>query len=52
MDTLMLSNAEIAEVNAALAQLEQEFGAEYIFIPEVSTFSCKCSGPAQSCTWH
>ncbi|WP_303949557.1 hypothetical protein [Desulfovibrio piger] len=52
MDTLMLSNTEVAELNAALAQLEQEFGSEYIFMPEVSTFSCKCSGPAQSCAWH
>lgn len=52
MASLMLSNAETAKLNAALAGLEQKFGAEYTFTPEVSAFSCKCSGPAQSCTWH
>ena len=52
MASLMLSNAETAKLNAALAGLEQKFGAEYTFTPEVSALSCKCSGPAQSCTWH
>ena len=52
MESLMLNNAENAELDAALDCLEQKFGTEYTFTPEVSEFSCKCSGPAQSCAWH
>lgn len=52
MASLMLSKTETAKLDAALERLEQKFGKEYTFTPEVSEFSCKCSGPAQSCTWH
>lgn len=52
MTALALTNAETEKLNAVLANLEDEFGTEYIFTPECSEFSCKCSGPAQSCTWH
>lgn len=50
--SLRLDYAETIKLNAVLANLEQKFGTEYSFTPEVSAFSCKCSGPAQSCAWH
>lgn len=52
MASLFLSHVETAKLNAVLANLEQKFGTEYSFTPEFSAFSCKCSGPGQSCTWH
>lgn len=52
MASLRLDNAEMMKLDVVLAKLEKEFGREYTFTPEVSDFSCKCSGPAQSCIWH
>ena len=52
MASLQLNQTEIEKLNATLTNLEQKFGSEYSFTPEISSFACKCSGPAQSCTWH
>lgn len=52
MASLLLDHTESAELDAVLEKLERRFGADYTFIPEESSFSCKCSGPAQSCIWH
>lgn len=52
MDSLMLNNTETTKLNTVLSNLEKKFGADYSFTPEISAFSCKCSGPAQSCAWH
>ncbi len=52
MVSLLLNNAETAKLNTVLAALEKKFGTDYTYTPKVSAFSCKCSGPAQSCTWH
>lgn len=52
MATLRLNVSENASLEAALEKMEALFGSEYSFEPEMSEFSCRCSGPAQSCTWH
>ena len=52
MASLLLNQAETAKLNSVLANLEEKFGKEYSYVPETSAFSCKCSGPAQSCAWH
>ena len=52
MASLLLNKKETAALNAALAEMEKKNGIKYSFIPEVSAFSSKCSGPAQSCIWH
>lgn len=52
MASLLLNKKETAMLNAALLEMEKKNGTEYSFVPEVSAFSCKCSGPAQSCIWH
>lgn len=52
MATLQLNLAEKATLKSTLAKMEAVYGADYSFEPEINTFSCKCSGPAQSCVWH
>ena len=52
MATLRLNVSENASLEAALEKMEALFGSEFSFEPEMSEFSCRCSGPAQSCTWH
>lgn len=52
MAALFLNSDEMDVLDLALTRMEKEFGEEYSFIPEYSEFSCKCSGPAQSCVWH
>lgn len=52
MATLHLDSSENSSLEAALAKLEEQYGTEYSFIPEIKEFSCKCSGPGQSCVWH
>lgn len=52
MATLQLNASENFSLETALAKLEKEYGSEYSFTPEVNEFSCKCSGPGQSCVWH
>lgn len=52
MATLFLNKDESRDLEVALAKMEREFGTDYSFEPEEKAFSCKCSGPAQSCTWH
>lgn len=52
MDSLFLSDKEKQALYATLEQMEKTHGAEYSFVPEASVYSCKCSGPAQSCVWH
>lgn len=52
MASLRLDKEEMKQINTVLAELENKFGAEYVFVPETSCYSCKCSGPAQSCAWH
>lgn len=52
MSNLFIECAETEKLNAVLAKLERKYGAEYSYVPEVSDFSCRCSGPAQSCVWH
>lgn len=52
MASLLLNSAENAKLNAVLATLEKKYGKDYAYKPEISAFSCKCSGPGQSCVWH
>ena len=52
MATLRLNVSENASLEAALEKMEALFGSEYSFEPEMSEFSCRCSGPAQSCIKH
>lgn len=52
MSKLVLSNSEKEALRVALAKAEARYGKDYTFKPEKSAFSCKCSGPAQSCVWH
>ena len=52
MKSLKLSSKENAKLKNALEVMERSQGSEYNFVPTVSEFSCKCSGPAQSCVWH
>lgn len=52
MKSLLLDYAETVELDTVLTDLEETFGTDYSFAPESSVFSCKCSGPAQSCIWH
>lgn len=52
MASLKLTDTETKSLEIALRKMEEKFGNEYSFKPEISEFSCRCSGPAQSCTWH
>ncbi len=52
MQNLFLNEGQTQALNQAILELEEVFGAEYTYAPEVNEFSCKCSGPAQSCAWH
>ncbi len=52
MKSLMLNSDEFSVLNLTLEKMEAKNGNEYSYTPEKSTFSCKCSGPAQSCVWH
>lgn len=52
MTSLFLDSTELKALDTALTGMEDEFGAEYLFSPDYSEFSCKCSGPGQSCVWH
>lgn len=52
MAALFLDIADMKELNTVLSNMENEFGTEYSFSPDYSEYSCKCSGPGQSCVWH
>ncbi|MBQ1388724.1 MAG: hypothetical protein IIY78_03765 [Clostridia bacterium] len=52
MDSLFMDAVEIEVMNEKLSKLEKEYGSEYHYDPEYSEFSCRCSGPGQSCVWH
>ena len=52
MASLLMDAAEMAAMDEKLSKMETEYGSEYHFEPEYSEFSCKCSGPGQSCVWH
>ena len=63
MESLLLNEEQIhfedgwqkcnlLSLNQLISKLEEKFGKDYIYQPEHSEFSCKCSGPAQSCVWH
>lgn len=52
MATLYLNVDEKRELEDVLEKMECQSAADYSFEPEHSAFSCRCSGPAQSCTWH
>lgn len=52
MSTLRLNADERSSLKETLAAMEKQFGKDYTFVPELSDFSCRCSGPAQSCAWH
>lgn len=52
MISLYLSEDELRELELVLNDMECQSGTDYSFEPELSVFSCKCSGPAQSCAWH
>jgi len=52
MATLYLNENENYELENVLSKMERENGSDYSFEPERNAFSCRCSGPAQSCTWH
>lgn len=52
MSTLRLDAEERVHLNETLAAMEAQLGKDYTFVPEMSEFSCKCSGPGQSCIWH
>lgn len=52
MKSLFLNDAEKNLLELIIKNMEKEFGQNYKFTPKENEFSCKCSGPAQSCTWH
>lgn len=52
MKELTLSSNDKRVLDSILSSLEEQFGTEYAFTLEKNIYSCKCSGPAQSCAWH
>ncbi len=52
MEKLQLNNSEVMKLETILSSMEMEFGNEYVFVPKENEYSCRCSGPAQSCVWH
>ena len=52
MDSLFLNDEQMSTLNKTISTLEEMFGKDYTYQPEQNEFSCKCSGPAQSCVWH
>ena len=52
MESLLLNEEQMLSLNQLISKLEEKFGKDYIYQPELSECSCKCSGPAQSCVWH
>lgn len=52
MSSLFLNDKEKQSICVVLEKMEKQYNAEYSFIPKTSVYSCKCSGPGQSCVWH
>lgn len=52
MNSLFLTDRQMLILNQLIVELEEKFGKYYTYQYEEDEFSCKCSGPAQSCIWH
>lgn len=52
MKNLFLDANQVKVLNKTIFELEEKFGANYFYVPSINEFSCKCSGPGQSCLWH
>ena len=47
MESLLLNEEQMLSLNQLISKLEEKFGKDYIYQPEHSEFSCKCSVTSQ-----